>query len=925
MPALTASPSAPISQDDATPPCIKSRKRSAAASTSKGRPKPYACTYAGCSLAFHAPARLAEHARRHTGERPFVCAHPGCAASFNRTHHLNVHARVHANASTLTAIEQSASPAIKPSLAPAAAATQHAGGENETDGSVDAVLASGCRDALDQPLRRSADADGPQIAAASAPQPAAPQRSFICSAPKCRLALWTKQHLKRHESTCDKVRALRLGNRAASSNAHQFGWDATSTEAESDVGRDERVDMRAGEEAIPDMERQSASDASATPTQTGGQCKLAATKANASDAETTEAEVMRVGDSGRSYIKQRADRSWLCKEPDCAKTFRQRKHLRAHLWAAHSATPHLSPHISNSGFAADAADAVDVDGKVRKPFPCRHEGCPRAYLTAKLRASHEKIHQKGRYVCVLPHEPGKELRDEQNEAELQANGSLAFNTWSSLQRHIKAVHPPTCHYEACGRTFGSAKQLKKHLSRHTQLPRPHRTLVSASEAETDSKASVKSARAAAAAAAADMDVEAETSCQEEVSRGMYACTWTDTLQAVPTTRKGSQRRSKRLACRRVFRSARARDDHVKVFHLEQRDFACVPECGKKFGYAHLLSRHRKRCKHVVQGVVGDDGASTSRTNGHRARAIGSSTSSDDETEREAERHAAIGRRHVSPSQSNISSSASRTTADERDMNSEEEDAFFRREGGAVPESHAERGRAPVRKSLIATGAGDVGRDSWRAIVVSQRKDAGGSATSAQLAPRALAGLLTGQGYEQGFEDAPRNVAVWSGSTSRSLQANIRGVARGGKRKRDERERESENGRDEEMSEKGALGIGMHSKKRIRGRVLCCPYEEIRKMLSAREADDDSAGEEDGGGAAAISAAEPRAGPTRTNFSNTTAPTSQGCQYRFSRLYDVSRHLLAAHDCLVPDRDILLALPKENIEKLPMPESGRGEV
>ncbi|PWN39270.1 hypothetical protein IE81DRAFT_40461 [Ceraceosorus guamensis] len=905
MPALTASPSAPISQDDATPPSVKSRKlkRSAAASTSKGRPKPYACTYAGCSLAFHAPARLAEHARRHTGERPFVCAHPGCAASFTRTHHLNVHARVHANGSTSTAIEQSASSATKPSRAPAAA-TQHAGGENETDRSVDAVLASGCRDAFDQPLRRSADLDGSQTAAASVPQPAAPQRSFICSAPKCRLALWTKQHLQRHESTCDKVRALRLGKRAASSNAHQFGLDATSTEAESEVGEDEPVDMRAGEEVITDKERQSASDASAARTQTGGQCGLAA----ASDADVTEAEMVRAGDSGRSYNKQRADRSWLCKEPDCGKTFRQRKHLRAHLWAAHSATPHLSPHISNSGFVADAADAPDVDGKVRKPFPCRHEGCPRAYLTAKLRASHEKIHQKGRYVCVLPHDPGKELQDEENEAELQTNGSLAFNTWSSLQRHIKAVHPPTCHFEGCGRSFESAKQLKRHLSRHTQLPRPHRTLVSASEAETDSKASVKSARAAAAAA--DMDVEAETSCQEEVSRGMYACTWTDTLQAVPITRKGSKRRSKRLACRRVFRSARARDDHVKVFHLEQRDFACVPECGKRFGYAHLLSRHRKSCKHVVQGVVGDDGASARRTGGDRAcaRARGSSSSSsDDETEGEAERHAAIHRRDVFPSRSDRSSSASSSMADERDMDSEEEDAFFRREGGAVPESHAERGRAPVRKSLIATG------------------DAGRRAASAQLAPRALAGLLTGHGYEQGFEDAPRNVAVWSGSTSRSLQANIRGVARGAKRERDESEKESGNGRDEEMSLKGRLGIGGHSKKRIRGRVLCCPYEEIRKMLSAREADDDSAGEEDAGGAAAISA-EPRAGPTRTNCSNTTAPASpQRCQYRFSRLYDVRRHLLAAHDCLVPDRDILLALPKENIEKLPMPESGRGEV
>lgn len=44
-----------------------------------------------------------------------------------------------------------------------------------------------------------------------------------------------------------------------------------------------------------------------------------------------------------------------------------------------------------------------------------------------------------------------------------------FQTWTSLQAHIRHKHPPTCTYLECeGRTFSSHKNLKAHLKTHEE-------------------------------------------------------------------------------------------------------------------------------------------------------------------------------------------------------------------------------------------------------------------------------------------------------------------------------------------------------------------------------------------------------------------------------------------------------------------------
>jgi hypothetical protein len=80
-----------------------------------GRPRIYACTFAGCTARFSRPCRREEHERRHTGARPFVCGLPAipqpgdkggeegeeeeehCGKTFARADHLARHER-HAHA-----------------------------------------------------------------------------------------------------------------------------------------------------------------------------------------------------------------------------------------------------------------------------------------------------------------------------------------------------------------------------------------------------------------------------------------------------------------------------------------------------------------------------------------------------------------------------------------------------------------------------------------------------------------------------------------------------------------------------------------------------------------------------------------------------------------------------------------------------------
>ncbi|KZV60354.1 hypothetical protein PENSPDRAFT_760058 [Peniophora sp. CONT] len=66
-------------------------------STGTAIEKRYVCDFEGCDKSNAKAARLAEHARSHTGERPFACT--TCNKSYLRETHLQAHARSHLPAS----------------------------------------------------------------------------------------------------------------------------------------------------------------------------------------------------------------------------------------------------------------------------------------------------------------------------------------------------------------------------------------------------------------------------------------------------------------------------------------------------------------------------------------------------------------------------------------------------------------------------------------------------------------------------------------------------------------------------------------------------------------------------------------------------------------------------------------------------------
>lgn len=390
-----------------------------------------------------------------------------------------------------------------------------------------------------------------------------------------------------------------------------------------------------------------------------------------------------------------AVKSYRCTETGCHEAFAKRKQLRQHIWDLHT----------------DWSLSSDVDTRLQThPFLCPEPGCGKRFPTNSKRRAHHRTHAEDRYMCTLPHlgEP--------------TEGPLKFSTWSALQAHMRETHPPTCPYESCnGKVFKNNDNLKAHIRRHEE-----RSALQSTQAQHDLPFYE------------DSETEAEATAQPCVRQ--FRCGWVN-----PETNALDD--ASKSPCDRTFKSAYARDTHVRVFHLKVRPFKC--KCGKAFGHKHLLKRHENRCEEVTR--VGN-------------AALESSS----------------------------------------DLDSEEEDDFFRQNGGALPDSLRDHGTIGKRR----------------------RSSSLARAESSQLSP--MADLLTGRGYAD--VDFDREV----------------------KKQR-------------------------HS----RGRVLPCPWSKYAEAKHVAER-----------------------GPNATGSPNAF---ESRCDYRFFRVYDVRRHLKAAHCLDLEQRQVIQLL------------------
>jgi hypothetical protein len=263
--------------------------------------------------------------------------------------------------------------------------------------------------------------------------------------------------------------------------------------------------------------------------------------------------------------------------------------------------------------------------------------------------------------------------------------------------------------------------------------------------------------------------------------------------------------------------------HQRSAHKPTCPFA---DCGKQFKETRNLRQHL----HRIHGCKDDD--SQGGGDGGKTNVDGSMEFSGDTDIERAEAlrcsNSACTRlfgsiRSMKRHSSRCGKSVNRPTADaeeadvsENDTESESEsdDDFFRREGGAVPEEAADRGKTQKRRRW---DQGDVGIESF-------------SLTS-----------LTGRAYSQANSEA----------------------------------------------------VSSSKRRRTRGRVLGCPWQQICQLRDQQE----------------------------KAHIDTTDDHVPSCSFRFSRLYDVQRHLRGVHKVNLTQVDIQSLILDEERQLLGTPRPG----
>ncbi|KAI0793395.1 hypothetical protein C8Q75DRAFT_559342 [Abortiporus biennis] len=230
----------------------------------------------------------------------------------------------------------------------------------------------------------------------------------------------------------------------------------------------------------------------------------------------------------------RGEKSFKCTEPSCNASFAKHHQLRSHICTTHSPPG-------------------------TKPYLCEHSNCSKSFDTNQKLRSHMKTHDAKRYSCTHPSCMGS-----------KGVNALYFQTWSSLQEHMRIAHPPTCPHPSCnGRIFKQQSGLRLHLKVHDQK-----------------------------------DVETQILCDNDSEHS-------DPDNDRPKKRRRGGEIGRDWACEiegcdKDFKSKKALMSHHKVSHLGRRDFVCPHEsCKRAFGYKHILKNHLDRV-HALETSDEDD-------------------------------------------------------------------------------------------------------------------------------------------------------------------------------------------------------------------------------------------------------------------------------------------------------------------------------
>ncbi|KAE8219817.1 hypothetical protein CF319_g6559 [Tilletia indica] len=529
---------------------------------------------------------------------------------------------------------------------------------------------------------------------------------------------------------------------------------------------------------------------------------------------------------------KKAIKLYHCDNASCNKVFRKRKHLRAHIWDVHSDAPHLSPYTTPTRRSSSRLSSVQLGTTHEEEDSIQSRPFPCNWPGCTMR---------------FPTNSHRRIHEQRHEEKKDKSYTCAL------------PHPPSSDTAETGAgmlTFSTWSLLRAHMrqAHPPRCPRPECIVdlesgLGRSFKSTDGlKAHLKrhEERDALLEAEEEAEVaEGDEEDDEEEEEGEEEEDETSTPFYGDPTKTGyrfacshvNPASPQQQPCPKRFKTARALDVHTRVVHLGERRFQCSRGCGRRFGYKCTKERHEAAGKCVSQ------------------------------------------------------------QGQEEEEEEEMDDDYFREEGGAVPERDSERVSSSTRGSrvvgvpvippevsllvpLVKQGTAAEGKKKTsahtgrarglQAYGVGSTSRTGQSSSSGQ--GRSLYELFTGEGY------APSTAA----STSNASEVT------GKKRKRTPAGEEVEVEDDgDDGQEDAAVDVGSSSspskKRKMRARIYACPWRRIVELQRRAQAEgvlDDDAEESDHDDDEEVD-------------DDDDGPLPE-CEFRFSRMYDLRRHVRSRH-------------------------------